>query len=103
MSEENNENHWDRYLGKVVMVQLRHQPYIGVTGEDMQPAVSEDGFMNTPLIRGTVKEVSGTRLVLETTDPNPSLGSNKVFIDLDAERDVGYLTTVERSLVSVAS
>lgn len=96
MSEEEKKSSWDKYKGKTVVVQLRTQPYIGITSENLIPATSEEGFLNTPLIRGSVVEVSGNRMVLQTTDPDPNLSENKVFIDLDAERDVGYLTTIER-------
>lgn len=100
-------NYWDKYKGKVVVIQLRTQPYIGITGEDMVPATTEEGFMNTPLMRGKVVEVSehgeGSRMIIETSDPNPEFAQNKVQIDVDPDRDIGYLTVVSRSLIQTAA
>lgn len=100
----NNVQYWSKYVDQIVMIQLRSQPYIGVTGEDLVPAASEEGFMNTPLLRGIVKSANAVgdsvRVVLETTDPNPAFPDNRVCIDLDAVRDIGYLTTVTRRLIT---
>jgi len=85
------------------MIQLRNQPYVGVTGVDMQPAmVGSEGaapeLSSTPLLRGIVKSAEGCHLVLSTTDPDPDL-RNDVLIDLNSDRDIGYITTINAKLV----
>jgi hypothetical protein len=84
-------------IGKPVMLQLRNQPYIGVTGTPMQPAVSEDGFMTTPLIQGILREIEGKHFTVETTDPDRSL-NNKVYITVSLD-DIGMITRIEAPLL----
>lgn len=103
MSEEvAAKNMWEKYKGKVVAIQLRAQPYIGITG-DLEAASTENGFMSTPVVRGKVTDVeyvgAHTYLKLTTTDPDPNLPDNVVEILMDAERDVGYLTIIEKNLI----
>jgi hypothetical protein len=102
-----SETPWDQYLGKLVMVQLRTQPYIGVTREDLIPVTGADGeFMSTPLVRGFVQSVlkdgDDHYMVIRTTDPDQKLSANVVEIALSVKRDIGYLTTVQSSKVQLA-
>jgi hypothetical protein len=96
-------NPWKLYRGKHVLIQLRSQPYIGVTREELIPTAADGEFMSTPVVRGVIDDVfeSGddTYFVLSTTDPDESLKQNKVLIVLSVKRDVGYLTMVTSSKI----
>ena len=43
-----NANYWEKYIEQVVVVQLRTQPYIGITGEEMVPATNGEDFHEHP-------------------------------------------------------
>lgn len=114
MSEE--ENGWSQYLNKVVIIQLREQPLIGITGESLDPITnhmidpslkdSPVEYASQPFVRGTVTKVwrdgEDTLLELQSNDPNPGFPDNKVSTLISARRDVGYLTTIEASRIAVA-
>ena len=97
---------WERYRGKTIMLQLRTQPYIGITGEHLEPVLSEQGFGTSPVVRGKVTDLwesdGETMMEIQTMDPNPELPNNKVFILLSTKRDIGYVTVVEASRIQVA-
>jgi hypothetical protein len=97
---------WEKYIGKTLIVQLRTQPYIGISGEHLEPVATEQGYGTSPVIRGHVTEVwdagEETMMELQTTDPNPELLNNKVYILLNTNRDIGYITTIEATRIQTA-
>ena len=112
MSDEETvkKNYWEKYKGQTVLIQLRAQPYVGVTSVQLEPVMLNDEqgvptgqLHQTPILRGTVVAVEGNgemgaRMTLETSDPNPQL-VNTVEIDLDPDRDIGFLSVVKKSLI----
>ncbi len=83
-------------INKHVMIQLRHQAYIGVSGVPMQPLLNQEkNMVTTPLIHGILREVDDVRMCVETSDPVYE-GKYKVFIYL-AHAEIGMVTTIEDS------
>lgn len=105
MSEEKEtkKNYWEKYVGMLVILQLRTQPYIAISSERLEPVMNEEGIANTPVVRGLVKSVhengEGVRMILEQGDPNGEL-TNKIDLDLDPDRDIGYLSIARASLIT---
>ncbi len=87
---------WSRYVNKSVLIQLRSQPYIGVTGikGPPQPIANEDGqFMNAPILICVVREAAEGYLVVEHTGPGVEKGV--IVTQLNCDRDIGYISTVK--------
>lgn len=98
---------FEKLVGKPVMIQLKHQPYIGITGIPMQPllATSPDGtsreFVSTPLIHGILREVEMPFISVETTDPDGD-SPNRLLVTLNVS-EIGIFTTyIEKSLIQQA-
>ena len=95
-----NETIWHKYLNKLVLIQLRNQPYIAISGEEHAPVMQGEGeLLTTPLLAGVVVGVNGTWITVECPDPDPAKSDCKAKIALQAERDIGYITEIERNRV----
>lgn len=91
---------WDRYVQKSVLVQLRTQPYIGVSGMLPQPIMDEAGnFANTAILTGIVTEVMDGYLVLKHPDPLDEEKRRYVYTQLNCDRDVGYISVTDESRI----